>query len=264
MALKTNTKTKMKWLLALSVFIPNSPSRAQDNYPVCVFHPGQSGIVKQVTKQNNIDLTNGHRLTLANIKLAHGINRQWLNKSLQGQKITYFFSGQKTDRHNRYISQIFINHNGQQKWLQADLILRGLATVYATDHNKRCFQLLEKKEQQARKQKQGEWQTGKRLRIYDEKNVQRLNQHPQGNFVIVKGQVQSIGRSSNNTFINFDKNWRTDFTIVIASKLLSRKTLTWPYLKGLVGKKVIARGWLDHWNGPMIRIEIPQMLQVID
>ncbi len=237
---------------------------AQTNQPACIFHPGQSGTVKQVTHENNIVLTTGHRLVLANIKLAQGMNKQPLKKRLKDQKITYFFSGQKTDRHNRLISHIFLNHNDEQIWLQADLIRRGLATVYATQHNKRCFDPLEKLEQQARKQKQGEWHRGKSLQIYDVKDVQTLNQQPQGNFIIVKGQVQSIGHSRTNTFINFDKNWRTDFTIVIASRLLSRKTLTWPHLKGLVGKQVIARGWLDHWNGPMIRIEIPQMLHVID
>ena len=258
-------RTKIIKMLAVFFFaFPNSSIRAQNTQPACIFQPGQSGIVKQMTHENNIVLTNGDRLTLANIKLAQGINKKRLNRKLKGQKITYFFSGQKTDRHKRLISHIFLSGKDQQTWLQADLIRRGLATVYATEHNKRCFDPLEKLEQQARKQKQGEWQRGKSLQIYDVKDVQTLNQQPQGNFVIVKGQVQSIGRSRTNTFINFDKNWRTDFTIVIASRLLSRKTLSWPHLKGLVGKQVIARGWLDHWNGPMIRMEIPQMLHVID
>lgn len=251
-------------LAVLFITSQNSPIWAQDNYPACIFLPTQSGVVKQITKENNVILTNGQRLTLANIKVAHGINKQELNHSLKGKKITYFSSGPKTDRHNRFISHIFTNHNDQQKWLQADLISRGLATVYATAHNKRCFTTLLGMEQKARKEKQGEWKNDKSLRLYEATDVETLNQHPQGNFVIVKGQIHSIGRSSNNTYINFDKNWRSDFTIVIASRLLKRKTLSWPHLKALVGKQVIARGWLDHWNGPMIRIEIPEMLQVID
>ena len=258
-------KAKMIGGLAVIVLsVQNSPIWAQNNYPTCIFLPSQNGVVKQISKENNVILTNGQRLTLANIKLARGINKQELNHSFKGKKITYFSSGQKTDRHNRFISHIFTSRNGQQKWLQADLIRRGLETVYATAHNKRCFTTLLDMEQKARKAKLGEWKNDKSLRLYEAADVQTLNQHPQGNFVIVKGQIHSIGRSSNNTFINFDKNWRTDFTIVVASRLLKRKTLSWPHLKGLVGKQVIARGWLDHWNGPMIRMEIPEMLQVID
>ena len=85
-------------LAVLFITSQNSPIWAQDNYPACIFLPTQSGVVKQITKENNVILTNGQRLTLANIKVAHGINKQELNHSLKGKKITYFSSGQKTDR----------------------------------------------------------------------------------------------------------------------------------------------------------------------
>ena len=169
-------------------------------------------------------------------------------------------------------------------------IAKGAALVFANDDNKACYDILLAKETQARQVNAGLW--ARKLGVKDKKedenekgetnqiklernqksttfffmadDLAHLNRHPQGEFVITRGKVVGIGHSGLNSFINFSRNWKEDFTILIEKRHFRQKSKTWPELETLTGKTIEVRGWLDHWNGPMIRLDIPEMLRLVD
>ena len=69
----------------------------------------------------------------------------------------------------------------------------------------------------------------------------------------------------NNTFyINFSRDWKTDFTVSVTSEkrlAFSRQGIN---LMGLNGKTIRVRGWVRNYNGPLIEITHPQQIEVLD
>jgi len=236
-------------------------AQAQTEPPSCVLQPAFTGTIKQFTQAHTVILNDGRHLKLANIKLANASAYEHLAKQLKSQNITFYASGRTKDRHNRILAHIIIHDGLMNRWLQDALVKQGQAIPFATTHNDRCMDHLIKIEKQAKAKKSGVWADGKSLMIYNANDVALLNQEPQGKFIIVSGKVHNVARFGKNTYINFSPNWRKDFTILIETRLLKRKTMSWPNLKKLIGQEVEVRGWLDHWNGPMIRLETPSMFQ---
>jgi hypothetical protein len=78
---------------------------------------------------------------------------------------------------------------------------------------------------------------------------------PRGSFRIIEGNVTSAAVHGNVVYINFGPDWRTDFTIraqgVRIAKALGRTGLTPMRLEG---SRVSVRGWVENWDGPMIKL----------
>lgn len=235
--------------------------------PDCAFLPAQKAVVSHVTNEKIIVLEDGRELKLANIKFLTADIPPLLS-NLKNQQITFYSSGRLKDRYGRLLVQIVTQDNGREKWLQAQLIESGNALANATAQNSGCSLELLKLEQTARENNRGEWSKGNSFQIFKAENIKGMNNKQQGDFVLVTGKVKDIGFSARNGFINFGSDRRKDFTIVIAQRLLKRKKQPspkpWPKLKSLIGKTVRVRGFIDHYQGPMIRLTVPTMLEVLD
>lgn len=240
-------------------------AHAADQKPPCAKLPEDHGIIKQISTLNIITLEDGRKLTLANIKLSKENNQANANiKKLIGQRIMFYPSGRIKDRHNRLIVQVVTKRMQDQSWLQLNLVANGQAQVYALPNNRLCVKELLVAEKIARDAKRGEWADTGQFHIRKTGEVNILNKLPQGSFQIVSGTLFGVGGTAKNTYLNFSNDWSKDFTAVIKTSLLRRKSTTWPKLKTLIGKPIRIRGWLDHWNGPMIRLDSPEMLEVIE
>jgi hypothetical protein len=80
---------------------------------------------------------------------------------------------------------------------------------------------------------------------------------------IVEGKVESVATKNNRTYINFGKDWRTDFTVSIKSgdkRDFSKRGIN-PLDWG--GKHIRVRGWLDEYNGPYIQINHPESVEIL-
>ena len=64
-------------------------------------------------------------------------------------------------------------------------------------------------------------------------------------------------------YLNFTKDWRTDFTIVIESKDVPAFTASGTDLKSLKGKRVRVRGWVEWRNRPMIAADHTEQLELL-
>lgn len=250
--------------LALSLIISITITHELKAETPCWQPQKNNGIVKSVSKIFTIELMDGRELTIANLEFAPDINPTSVNKWLQGKQISFRSSGRVKDRHNRFIAQIFIQENAKELWLQAHWVKNGDAVVTALPTVKDCVSVLLTMEHKARLNKRGAWGKKRGLKVYQAKDISSLNKMLQGSFQIIEGRIFDIGHSRRNVFVNFSDNWHDDFTILIERRLLKKKHLKWPNFEWLKNKKIRVRGWLDHWNGPMIRIDTPEMLEVIE
>lgn len=229
-------------------------------------------LAKLITLPNNnaggtenlvAQLKDQRKLLFANIKLAKSSDKEILNHQLKNKSLDLHASGRLQDRHKRLLRQVVVKSNDaseKDNWLQHSLAAKGRALVYALPTSYLCAPILLAAERKARLEKRGQWAEGGAFIIHEASDIETLNSLKQGSFHLVRGQLNAVAIKSRLTYLNFSENWRKDFTAIIESRLLRRKDSRWPNLKQLVGKNLIIRGWIDHWNGPMIRVETPEML----
>ena len=181
-----------------------------------------------------------------------------------GRTVTLAYAGRQRDRHGRYLAHVFIA-GGQAGpiWLQGAMLEAGQARAYGIPDNFACFDALLAAEDRARRQRIGIWTNAaygvrSARRSYD---LMRLA----GTFQIVEGDVVKAARSkSGRLYLNFGGDWRSDFSIVVASPL-SRSEPAWvASLLDLTGRRVRVRGWIIRRNGPMIEVEHKHQIKILD
>jgi micrococcal nuclease len=178
------------------------------------------------------------------------------NELADGKEFTFSNRNQNPGRHGSfYTTPIRI---GTKKSLQEMLLENGLALVYFLDSPTNST-LLFAAEERARKLKLGIWKDGN----LKTDNTALTNGYKQslGKFIIVSGIVNNTYISKKNTYINFGKDWKTDFTVQLENKILKR----FPEFSAekLKGKKISVRGWLEDYNGPFMKIYHPVNIQII-
>ncbi len=85
--------------------------------------------------------------------------------------------------------------------------------------------------------------------IEDAHNVHRL-----GNLIdsyqLVEGTVLNVGEGGGRVYLNFTKDWRSDFTVSIERKDVAAFTKAGLNVRALAGKRIRVRGWLAWRNAP--------------
>lgn len=83
-------------------------------------------------------------------------------------------------------------------------------------------------------------------------------------FQIVRGKVTGTALKSEFLYLNFDSDWRTDFSIGIrrAALPLFRKAGLSP--EDWAGQEIEIRGWLIRLNGPFITVTHPAQIRIAD
>jgi micrococcal nuclease len=72
-----------------------------------------------------------------------------------------------------------------------------------------------------------------------------------------------VGEGGGRIYLNFADDWRSDFTISIERKDVPALAAAGIDLKGLAGKPVRVRGWIEWRNGPMIAATHPEQLELL-
>lgn len=136
-------------------------------------------------------------------------------------------------------------------WLQGLLLSHGLARVYTTPNATELVDQMLNAENMAREASLGIWGNESDHKVITpEQTADHL-----GHFAIVEGTVQKAASVRNNIYLNFGKDWKSDFTIMLTPAL--RKQLSRQGINplGLAQQKIRARGWLREYNGSLIELE---------
>ena len=83
-------------------------------------------------------------------------------------------------------------------------------------------------------------------------------------FQIVEGEIYSSAMRENSIYLNFTRDWQSDFTIMIPKNKRIDFASAGYNLQNLQGKRVQVRGWVEDYNGPMIKINHPSQIIISD
>ena len=171
-------------------------------------------------------------------------------------------AGPGEDRYGRMIAHVELGEGEDAVWVQGVMVGEGLlaAASYA-DTRERAVELLAL-EAEARAAGRGGWGSGE-FEVLDP-DPNRLAQHLDSR-VIVEGRVIDVSPPiRGRVYVNFGLDWRTDFTAVIPRDALGLFEETGLEPARLEGAQVRVRGWLYEENGPMMRIDHPEAVELID
>ncbi len=187
----------------------------------------------------------------------------FLRQALKGAGVAAV-PGFKTDRHGRKLAQLFTSpaSGAGPAWLQAAMVAAGHARVWPTAGHSACAKDLLALEAEARAKKAGAWA----LPAYEvlEAWATRKLRARENSFQIVEGEVMAVAETKRFTYVNFGKDWRTDFTANISARAARRFKKNGFSLSGLKGKRVRVRGWVRYANGPMVRVSAPEQFEILD
>ena len=69
--------------------------------------------------------------------------------------------------------------------------------------------------------------------------------------------------SGGRAYLNFGRNWRTDFTVTISPQDMKSFKADGIDPRKYAGKVIRVRGWIERLNGPEIEVAVPEAIQVL-
>jgi len=241
----------------------------------CDLPAGEGATVASVQDGETLELTDGRRVRLLGIKAPSpplGWKREdpWpfvaeakeaLSKLTSGATVELHFDERRSDRHDHVLAQVYVVRGETKTWVQEALITEGLARVYSLADTRACASELLMRETAAREARRGIWHSWA-YRVQDASDVRRLGRLTR-TYQLVEGTVHAVGEGRKWIYVNFAEDWRHDFTIAIARKDLAAFETAGFDLERLAGKRVRVRGWVEWWNGPMIKATHPEQIEVL-
>jgi micrococcal nuclease len=241
----------------------------------CDLPAGETATVASVLDGETLELTDGRTVRLIGIKAPSpplGWKRKdpWpfvaeakeaLSELASGATVELHFDERRSDRHDHVLAQVYVVRGETRRWVQEALIAKGLARVYSFADTRACVAELLERERDARGARRGIWHSWP-YRVQDAGDVKRLDRLTRP-YQLVEGRVHAVGEGHKWIYVNFAKDWRRDFTIAIARKDLGAFETAGFDLARLAGRRVRVRGWVEWWNGPMIKATHPEQIEVL-
>jgi len=238
---------------------------------------GEIGTVRSVVDGDTLYLDSGLKVRLSAMqapKLSLGRDhvKDWplgyeakaaLTALTRKRDVRLYYGGEKRDRYDRALAQVYLLDKDGSKdlWVQEEMIRLGMARVYTWPDTHQNSQVLYEAERQARDAGRGIWG-------HDFYQVRSPDPDPLAqdvdSFQLVEGIITSSADIRDRVYLNFGADYKTDFTIAIAKRDRKRfKTANFDPTT-LDGARVRVRGWIELMNGPMIWLDHPERLEVLE
>lgn len=178
-----------------------------------------------------------------------------LEQLVLGRTVNLRAGGAEKDRHGRVLAHLL---RDDDLWIQGEMLRLGLARVYSFPDNRAGVKALLVYEAQARAAKRGIWSDP----YYAVQTAQTVKKRI-GGYELVEGAVFKVTKVKARTYLNFEQDYRTDFTIILnaaARRALVRAKMT---PEDLEGAKIRVRGWVNLENGPMIAVSHPEQIEIL-
>lgn len=260
----------------------------------CQLTPGPRRTVVKVIDAQTLELDDGSQLRLIGAlppyppvtterlnksRIKHDIRpvfwpllrhaRKTLEQMVLNRSVELAFGTRRQDRYGQVLAQVFVvarpeknmktgraprsNTNDRTSfWLQSRLIAQGLARAYAVPGADYCLAALLDVESEAMRAGAGLWNNAA-YQIRDARKTKELLRY-RGSYQLVEGRVVKVGRSKSRYYLNFGRNWRTDFTVSIDKKYLRLFAAQGLPVRQLAGQYIRVRGWIDARGGPLIEV----------
>lgn len=243
---------------------------------MCALKPGEAGVVEAVLDGETFRLDSGLEVRLigagapvrpADLSDHHPwplaeAARSALRTAALGKPVRLFYGGRERDRNGRALAHVFADPGPARLWLQGELVRRGLARVYSFDDNRACIPDLLGREDRARSAGRGLW-NDRTYTVRKALDVTRLTDD-RGSFQIIEGRVHSVARVRGRTYLNFEANWRRDFTASLSASADRRLMKSGLNADRLQDKRIRVRGWIEQRNGPLVAITHREQIEILD
>lgn len=162
------------------------------------------------------------------------------------------------DRHGRVRARVALADGREAAH---ELVAAGLVRLRWVDGLPGCFRVLLAAETAARAAGLGLWSDPDYAVLKaDDLSLASRN----GLYELVEGRVTSVGRGSRMVFVDFGRNVREDFTVMLTPGIADRMVADGLDLDDLAGRRVRVRGVIEESGGPAIRLNDPAELELID
>lgn len=269
--------TKHRLVLALAAMIAlglvfSFESLAQKKPPIQTspfdLHLAEVGVVTEIIKPDTLRLANGKIFKLDNIRVPLQLDStaiEFLYKNVLNKKIGFYIVGkdasERADRFGHILAHA-VSEDGE--WIQAVMASRGLAWVSGSENSRDLFIPLLKYEDLARTQGLGLW----KLAAFAIRDNDTIGNNTYNSFQVFEGTIRYVSTKGKYAFYNFDKNHKTDFTIVVnGDKVQPFRLSTGAHNAAppeFVGRRVRIRGWIEENNGPMIALQFQEQIEFLD
>lgn len=182
-------------------------------------------------------------------------SKEMLSDLVLNKFVTLYFGGQRRDRYGRALAHLFLKDG---LWIQGEMIKNGMARVYTFPDNRAIVPEMMDMEHIARQNHKGIWA----LDYYRPKDHNTAGEY-KNSFQLITGIVKDVANIRGTYYLNFDEDWRQDFTIVIKSRAARAFIKANKSPENYKGKKIEVRGWLKSYNGPMIEATHPEQIMII-
>lgn len=232
--------------------------------------PGGVGKVVEVVDGDTVRLASGDQVRLVGtqapkLPLGRRNFKKWpladesrkaLVDLVMGKTVTLSYGGRRVDRYRRLLAHL---HLKDGRWVQGEMLKMGMARVYTFPDNRALVSRMYALERTARAARRGIWGNTYYAILTDRTAGGHLD-----SFQLIEGTVFRAARTRRLIYLNFDRNWRRDFTIEIDKRAerLFRQAGIDPM--SYEGKRVRVRGWVKWRNGPAIKVTHPEQIERLD
>ncbi|MGV8998013.1 MAG: thermonuclease family protein [Parvibaculaceae bacterium] len=252
--------------LSLAVLLSLALASAADAN--CKLKKSEPVEISMVGVDGLLTLTDGRMLRLAALARPDSVVAVAGWSAVVGQVAPARFNLYQTDKPNdRYGVLQGVLARADGSLVEEELVRQGLARVSPRADMRLCLSDLLHVEAEARANRRGLWAepANQPLAATD---IAALEAR-EGQFVLVEGVVTDAIIRGGRLYLNFDADWRTDFTVTVAAgdarlfrdQRLKAKTGARPAMKGA---RVRVRGVLMRYNGPEMILTTPEQLEFLE
>jgi endonuclease YncB( thermonuclease family) len=173
---------------------------------------------------------------------------------IAGRSLTVKFAGTAVDRQGRVLAELYAG----DKWVQGELLRRGLARVAGTADNRIGLAEMLKLERQARRYRRGLWAAP----AYAIVPAAEAGRHA-GSFALVTGTVARVVGNSGGVLLVFGSDQHSGLVLSLASDVVKLCRAAGLDPAALAGKTVLTRGYIDGTRRPTIAITFPEQIEVL-
>lgn len=230
----------------------------------CPGEGGAAGRIVALEPANAVRLDSGAIIRLAGIEVlpaggeeGHEAAAGPILRGTAGTAVRVASPG-PPDRYGRIPAQVVLPDG---TWLQSRLVGAGAARVRPMPGEEACIGPLLAAEEAARAAGRGLWASPEYAtrRADDPSLAARI-----GLYEVIEGRVRRVGNGSRMFFLDFGRDFRKDFTIMVPNPLASRLAEAGKPVAGLEGRRVRVRGVVEESGGPAIRLGGAWDIEVLD
>lgn len=267
----------IRWASLLVLAALHDPvAAADDRFAALGLDPGERVLIDTASDGQTLRLADGRELRLAGIDAPQMLSpragvRERADANLAtlidaakaaliglaaGQEAILYYERQRSDRYDRVIAHV---QTTTDTWVEAELLARGFARVHTTIDIAAAAPALLRIEAEARQARRGMW-AHPAFRIRRPEETARWLD----SFQLVEGRVVAVRQTRSRTWIDFEGERGQTLTLAVTTAARARFRETKFDLQSLRGSQVRTRGWIQWLDGPLIEIDHPAQIEVLE